>query len=122
MAFTGRLRHGYKEAYSTTMNLWKWILLGVGIGAAIHGFVPDRMINGILETTGVFSVPLAVALGVPLYANCASILPIAAVLFGKGVPLGTALAFMMATAALSLPEAVMLRRVMKLPLILIFLA
>lgn len=119
-SFGGRLRYGYEEAHSITIKLWKWILFGVAIGAAIHGFVPGELINKVLETTGIFSVPLAVAIGVPIYANCASILPIAAALFGKGVPLGTALAFMMATAALSIPEAVILRRVMKLPLILTF--
>ncbi|MFZ2454886.1 MAG: permease [Candidatus Altiarchaeia archaeon] len=115
-----RLRYGYDEAYSITVKLWKWILFGVAIGAVIHGFVPEKLVNDVLSATGIFSVPLAVALGVPIYANCSSILPIAVALFEKGVPLGTALAFMMATAALSLPEAIILRRVMKLPLILTF--
>lgn len=115
-----RLRYGYVEAHSITIKLWKWILFGVAIGAVIHGFVPEQLVNDVLSATGIFSVPLAVAIGVPIYANCSSILPIAVALFEKGVPLGTALAFMMATAALSIPEAVILRRVMKLPLILAF--
>ena len=70
--------------------------------------------------TGVFTVPIAAMIGVPMYGSCAAIVPIAVVLFQKGIPLGTALAFMMATAALSLPEAIILRRVMKLKLIAIF--
>jgi uncharacterized protein len=115
-----RVKYGLDEAYSITIKLWNWILFGVAIGAAIHGFVPEQLVNDVLSATGIFSVPLAVAIGVPIYANCASILPIAVALFEKGVPLGTALAFMMATAALSLPEAIILRRVMKLPLILVF--
>jgi hypothetical protein len=115
-----RLRYGYNEAYSITIKLWKWVLSGVAIGAAIHGFVPEQLVHDVLNTTGIFSVPLAVAIGVPIYANCSSILPIAVALFQKGVPLGTALAFMMAASALSLPEAIILRRVMKLPLILTF--
>jgi len=73
-----------------------------------------------VSKTGYFSVPLAVLIGVPMYGSCAAIVPIAVVLFQKGFPLGTALAFMMAVAALSLPEAIMLRRVMKLKLIAIF--
>jgi hypothetical protein len=95
-------------------------LVGVGVGALIHGFIPDEMIHAVLEKTGVFSVPLAALIGIPIYANCSAVVPIALVLFQKGVPLGTALAFMMATAALSLPEAVILRRAMKIRLILLF--
>ena len=77
-------------------------------------------IQGIIAKTGIFSVPIATLIGVPLYGSCAAIVPIAVVLFQKGVPLGTALSFMMAISALSLPGAVMLRRAMRLPLIAIF--
>ena len=98
------------------------MLFGVGIGALIHNYVPQETIQHIIAGTGAFSVPIATLIGVPLYGSCAAIVPIAVVLFQKGVPLGTALAFMMAIAALSLPEAVMLRRAMKLPLIAIFFA
>jgi len=86
----------------------------------IHNYVPEQTIHGIIAKTGYFSVPIATLLGVPLYGSCAAIIPVAVVLFQKGVPLGTALSFMMAVSALSLPEAVMLRRAMKLPLIAIF--
>jgi uncharacterized membrane protein YraQ (UPF0718 family) len=118
--FSERVSYGLSEAAAIAKSLWLWVLLGVGVGALIHGFVPEKFIQSVLEKTGAFSVPLAVIIGVPLYANCAAIVPIAVVLFEKGVPLGTALAFMMATAALSLPEAVILRRVMRIQLIALF--
>jgi uncharacterized membrane protein YraQ (UPF0718 family) len=73
-----------------------------------------------MQATGIFSVPLATLLGIPMYGSCAAIVPVAVVLFQKGIPLGTALAFMMAMAALSLPEAIMLRRIMRLKLIAIY--
>ncbi|MCO4779027.1 MAG: permease [Flavobacteriaceae bacterium] len=83
-------------------------------------YVPQEVIHNLINKTGVFSVPIATVLGVPMYGSCAAILPIAVTLFEKGVPLGTALSFMMAIAALSLPEAIMLKRVMSLQLIFIF--
>lgn len=119
-SFNERLKFGLNEANSIVVKLWIWVVVGVGIGALIHGFVPEEAINSLVESTGLLSVPLAVLVGVPIYANCTAVVPIAVVLFEKGAPLGTALAFMMSTAALSLPEAVILRRVMKLKLILLF--
>jgi hypothetical protein len=115
-----RLRYGWNEAVSVLRQIWKWVLVGVALGAAIHNYVPQESIHRAMDATGIFGVPLATVLGVPLYGSCAAIVPIAVVLFEKGIPLGTALAFMMAMSALSLPEAVMLRRAMKLPLIAIF--
>lgn len=115
-----RMGFGIDESISIIKKLWIWVLVGVGIGALIHGFIPENFIQSVISKGGIFSVPIAVILGVPLYANCAAIIPIALVLFEKGFPLGTALAFMMATAALSLPEAIILRKVMRLKLILIF--
>ncbi|MBU0693320.1 MAG: permease [Candidatus Omnitrophica bacterium] len=115
-----RIIFGIDEAKSITKKLWMWVLLGVGIGSFIHNYIPQETIRGIISKTGPFSVPLATILGVPMYGSCAAIVPIAVILFRKGVPLGTALAFMMATAALSFPEAVILRRAMKLQLIAIF--
>jgi uncharacterized membrane protein YraQ (UPF0718 family) len=116
----GRIRYGVDEALSIIKKIWMWVLIGVGLGAVIHGFVPEETIQSIISKGGIFTVPIATILGVPLYANCSAVVPIAVVLFEKGIPLGTALAFMMATAALSFPEAVILRRVMKLKLIAIF--
>ena len=115
-----RIKYGFREGWSIVSWIWKWVLLGVGIGALIHNFVPNEAIQKTLDAGGVFSVPAAAALGVPMYGSCAAIVPIAVVLFNKGVPLGTALTFMMAVAALSLPEAVILRRAMNLKLIAIF--
>lgn len=118
--FKSRIVFGLEEASSITKKLWLWILIGVGIGAVIHNFVPTDMVHNMINKTGFFSVPIAVLIGVPMYGSCAAIVPIALVLFEKGVPLGTALSFMMAVSALSLPEVIILRRAMKLRLILIF--
>ncbi len=115
-----RLHFGLNESLSIIKKLWLWILVGVGIGAIIHNYVPSEIVQSIISKGGLFAVPIAVILGVPLYGSCAAIVPIAVVLFEKGIPIGTALAFMMAIAALSFPEAVILRRVMKLKLIAIF--
>jgi len=118
--FKDRILFGVNEALSIIKKLWIWVLIGVGIGALIHNFIPQEAVQKIAGKTGLFSVPIATLLGVPLYGSCAAILPIAIVLFQKGFPLGTALSFMMAVSALSLPEAIMLRSVMKLKLIAIF--
>lgn len=117
-----RIRFGWDEAVSVIRQIWLWVLVGVGIGAVIHNYVPQDTIHGLMNATGIFSVPIATVLGVPMYGSCAAIVPIAVVLFEKGIPLGTALAFMMAMAALSLPEAIMLRRVMRLGLIALYFA
>ncbi|MGF1677604.1 MAG: permease [Candidatus Methylacidiphilales bacterium] len=116
----GRLRAGWDEAVSVIRQIWLWVLAGVALGSLIHNLVPQEFIQNLMSATGVFSVPLATLLGVPMYGSCAAIVPVAVVLFEKGIPLGTALAFMMAMAALSLPEAIMLRRTMRLPLIGLF--
>ncbi|MCA9403817.1 MAG: permease [Candidatus Omnitrophica bacterium] len=118
--FGSRIAFGWTEAVDITRKIWIWVLVGVAIGAGIHNFVPQEWIQGVIARTGVFGVPIATVLGVPMYGSCAAIVPIAVVLFQKGIPLGTALAFMMAIAALSLPEAIMLRRAMKLQLIIAF--
>jgi uncharacterized membrane protein YraQ (UPF0718 family) len=115
-----RLRFGLNEAKSIIVKLWIWILVGVGVGAAIHNYIPAELIQKVIEGGGAWTVPVATLIGVPLYGSCAAILPIAVALFQKGLPIGTALAFMMAISGLSLPEAVILRRAMKLKLILIF--
>jgi uncharacterized membrane protein YraQ (UPF0718 family) len=118
--FRDRVTFGVNEAQSIVKRLWIWILVGVGIGALIHNYIPQEAVQGIVGRAGVFSVPIATLIGVPMYGSCAAILPVAIVLFQKGFPLGTALAFMMAVSALSLPEAIMLRRAMNLRLIGIF--
>lgn len=115
-----RLRFGLAESISVIRQIYIWVIAGVAVGALIHNYVPQESIRGLIDTAGIFSVPIATILGVPMYGSCAAIVPIAVVLFEKGIPLGTALAFMMAMAALSLPEAIMLRRVMHIQLIAIF--
>jgi uncharacterized membrane protein YraQ (UPF0718 family) len=115
-----RVIFGIEEAGCIVKKLWIWVLIGVGLGALIHNYVPQELVQSIISKTGIFSVPIATIIGVPMYGSCAAIVPIAVVLFQKGFPLGTALAFMMAVSALSLPEAILLRRAMKLKLIVIF--
>lgn len=118
--FSDRIRYGVNEASSTVKKLWLWILLGVSVGAIIHNYVPQEFIDTAVAKAGIFGVPIVVLLGIPMYGSCAAIVPIAVALFDKGVPLGTALAFMMAVSALSLPEAIILRRAMRIELIGIF--
>lgn len=118
--FRLRIKYGLREGWDILSKIWKWILLGVAIGSLIHNYVPQTTILKITTVAGLFTVPLAVLIGIPMYGGCAAIVPVAVVLFNKGAPLGTALAFMMAVAALSLPEAVILRRAMNLKLILTF--
>lgn len=118
--FSSRIRFGFVESITVLRQVWLWVLVGVAVGAFIHNYVPQETIQRLMAAAGVFSVPIATALGVPMYGSCAAIVPVAVVLFEKGIPLGTALAFMMAMAALSLPEAIMLRRTMRLPLIALF--
>ncbi len=119
-SFKARISFGIGEAISIVRRIWLWIFIGVGIGAVIHNYIPDEVIRFIISKTGMFSVPLATILGVPMYGSCVATVPVAVVLFNKGISLGTALAFMMATVALSLPKAIMLRWAMHLKLILIF--
>ena len=115
-----RIIFGMHEALDIIKKIWRWILFGIAVGAVLHGYVPSETIQHIVSAVGIFAVPIAVILGIPMYGSCAAIVPIAVVLFEKGMPLGTALAFMMAVSALSLPEAIILRRAMNLKLIALF--
>ncbi|MDP8259919.1 MAG: permease [Candidatus Gygaella obscura] len=118
--FIDRVKFGINEAKIIIKRLWFWIIFAIGIGALIHNYVPKEMVESLTVKTGFLGVPLAVAIGVPMYGSCAAIVPIAVALFNKGLSLGTTLSFMMAVSALSLPEAVILRRAMKLKLVFIF--
>jgi len=117
---SARLRFGIAEAVDIVKKVWLWILVGVGLGAVVHNYVPQEAIDQVIATAGIWDVPLATLIGTPIYGSCVAIVPIAIVIFQKGVPLGTALALMMAISALSLPEAIMLRRAMQTRLIVIF--
>jgi uncharacterized membrane protein YraQ (UPF0718 family) len=101
-------------------RVWKWVLLGVGLGAALHGFVPQSFVAENLGSGQWWSVPAAVLLGIPLYSNASGIIPVAESLLGKGLPVGTTLAFMMSTVAASFPEFMILKQVMKPKLLVIF--
>ena len=113
-----------RDAWTSTRSLvWKvmpFVLVGIGIGAVIHGFVPTDLVVSIGGSGNPLAVPALVLLGVPLYSNAAGTIPIIEVLIAKGLPMGSALAFMMAITALSFPEMVILRRVMKPQLIAVF--
>ncbi|MDD3646156.1 MAG: permease [Candidatus Gracilibacteria bacterium] len=109
-----------KEGIAITKKILPYVILGVGVGAIIHGFVPAGFFEKYIAKDNIFAVPMAVLSGIPMYANAAGVLPIINSLIAKGVPLGTGLAFMMAVVGLSLPEFLILKKVMKLKLLLIF--
>jgi hypothetical protein len=118
--WSDRLASAWQYTADIIKKIWPYILIGVGLGAWVHSYVPASFLNLIAGANHWYGVPLATLLGIPLYANAAGIMPLVQVLVGKGVAMGTALSFMMAVTALSLPELIILRRVMKLRLIGIF--
>ncbi len=109
-----------RESFSIVKKVLIYVIIGIAIGATIHGFVPTGFFEKYINTNNPFSVPIAVLMGVPMYSNAAGVLPIIQVLIQKGIPIGTALAFMMAIIGLSLPGAILLKKVMKTKLLLIF--
>ena len=120
MSWAERFTIGWEGTKEIVGKVWPYVIVGIAIGAVIHGYVPEDALAGILGADAWWSVPLAVAIGVPMYSNAAGMIPVVEALIGKGAALGTALAFMMAVVALSLPEMIILRRVLKLPLIAAF--
>jgi len=118
------LKQRFKESWVYTMDIvlkiYVYVLIGVGIGAFIHGYVPTEFIIKYAGSDTWYSVPLAVLLGVPMYSNAAGVMPLIEVLTSKGMLLGTALSFMMAITALSLPEAMILKRILHVKLIALF--
>jgi uncharacterized membrane protein YraQ (UPF0718 family) len=115
-----RLRAGVSHVKEIVGRVWPWLIAGIAVGAGIHGYVPQDFMADIMGRQQWWGVPAAVALGVPMYSNAAGILPIIEALLGKGAALGTALAFMMSVIALSLPEMIILRKVLKPRLIAVF--
>lgn len=115
LSWDDRLTMAREEVVSILKKVWPYLLVGIGVGAAIHGWVPETWFAE--HATGPLGVPIAVGLGVPLYSNAAGVMPLIEVLYDKGVPMGTLLAFMMSVVALSLPEVILLRRVLKPKLI-----
>ena len=116
----GRFGAGRDSVREIVGNVWLYVLIGIAVGAGIHGYVPENFMASVMGRNAWWSVPLAVLLGVPMYSNAAGIIPVVQALLGKGAALGTVLAFMMSVIALSLPEAIILRRVLKPRLIATF--
>lgn len=115
-----RVEFGFSQVREIVSKVWLYILLGIAVGAGIHGYVPENFLAGLMGKSAWWAVPLSVLIGVPLYSNAAGIIPIVHALLEKGASLGTTLAFMMSVIGLSLPETIILRKVLKLPLIFIF--
>ena len=120
IGFVRRLPAIAREAFAIVRNVSPYILIGIAIGAAMHGYVPEGFFEAYIGKDTWYAVPLAVALGVPIYANGAGIVPVIQVFVSKGIPIGTSLAFMMAVVGLSIPEAMLLKKVMTVKLIAIF--
>ncbi len=120
MTLAERIEAGMGSVREIVGKVWPYILAGIAIGAAIHGWVPQDFMASIMGKQAWWSVPLAVLIGVPMYTNAAGVIPIVQALLAKGAALGTVLAFMMSVIALSLPEMIILRKVLKLRLIVTF--
>ncbi len=120
MNWEARFQAGWHHVKEIVWKVWPYILVGIAVGAGIHGFVPQDFMASFMGKDVWWSVPAAVVMGVPMYTNAAGIIPIVEALIGKGAALGTTLAFMMSVIALSLPEILILRKVLKLPLIATF--
>lgn len=120
VTFTDRYRAGIEAVREILAKVWIWIVLGIAMGALIHGYVPEDLMVRIMGAEAWWSVPAAVVMGIPMYTNAAGVIPIVEALIGKGAALGTVLAFMMSVIALSLPEMIILRQVLTLRLIAVF--
>jgi uncharacterized membrane protein YraQ (UPF0718 family) len=122
MTWKDRIDFGIIESKSITLKVLPYIIIGIAIGAVIHGYAPADFLVNIAGPDNPLAVPIAVLIGIPLYSNAAGMIPIMEVLTAKGMAMGTALAFMMAVIGLSLPEMIILRKVIKIRLLVIFVA
>ena len=118
-SMAGRVRYAWGEVKEIVGRIWLYIIIGVGIGSALHGYVPQELFAQYASADNPFAVPVAVLMGLPLYSNATGIIPVAEALIAKGVPIGTVIAFMMSVVGISPPEFIMLRKVLK-PQMLIF--
>lgn len=116
-----RIRYGIAAVRDIVGKVWLYVILGIAVGAGIHGYVPEGFMASFMGKSAWWSVPLSVVIGIPMYSNAAGIIPIVQALLGKGAALGTVLAFMMSVIALSLPEMIILRKVLKPRLIAVFI-
>jgi len=119
--WSNRVEYAVQAVRDIVGKVWPYIVAGIAVGAAIHGYVPEDFMAGIMGKNAWWSVPVAVLVGIPMYSNAAGIVPVVQALVEKGAALGTVLAFMMAVIALSLPETIILKRVLKWQLIAVFL-
>lgn len=115
-----RIRAGLDSVKEIVGRVWYWIIAGIAVGALIHGYAPEELLASIMGKDAWWSVPAAVLIGIPMYSNAAGIIPVVEALLGKGAALGTVLAFMMSVIALSLPEMIILRKVLSVKLIAVF--
>lgn len=122
MSWADRLRLGRTAVWEIVGKVWPYVIAGIAVGAGIHGYVPQNFMASIMGKGAWWSVPLAVLIGVPMYSNAAGIIPIVQALLGKGAALGTVLAFMMSVIGLSLPETIILRKVLRPQLIAVFIS
>ncbi len=122
LSFAERHQFAKSETAEIFGRVWKWVIIGVGLGAALHGFVPDGWIESHLGDGQWWSVPAAVALGIPLYSNATGVIPVMESLIVNGLPIGTTLAFCMSTVAASFPEFILLKQVMQWRLLAILFA
>lgn len=120
MTWAGRIQYAADSVREIVGRVWKYVILGIAAGAGIHGYVPEGQLAGIMGGGDWWSVPVSVLIGIPMYSNAAGIVPVVEALLGKGAALGTVLAFMMSVIALSFPEMVILRKVLKPRLIAVF--
>jgi hypothetical protein len=120
MRWVERVSSGRDAVKDIVSRVWPYVLAGIAIGAGIHGYVPEQLMASIMGKGAWWSVPLAVVIGIPMYSNAAGIIPVVQALLEKGAALGTVLAFMMSVIGLSLPETIILRKVLKMPLIATF--
>jgi uncharacterized membrane protein YraQ (UPF0718 family) len=121
LSWSDRIEAGWRAMTEIMGRVWPYVLLGIAVGAGIHGYVPENFMASIMGRSAWWSVPVAVLIGIPMYSNAAGIIPVVQALLGKGAALGTVLAFMMAVIGLSLPEVIILRRVLKPRLIAVFI-
>ena len=119
-SFKARLDYAWEQVKEIVGRIWLYVLVGVGLGAGLHGFIPQEFFVKYASVDNILAVPSAVLIGIPLYSNATGVIPIVDALLGKGVPIGTVLALMMSVAAISLPEMIILRKVLKPQLIATF--
>ena len=120
LTFSVRVDRGFEAVKEIVGKVWLYVMIGIAVGAGVHGYVPQDFMASFMGKSAWYSVPLSVIIGIPLYSNAAGIIPIVSALIEKGAALGTSLAFMMSVIGLSLPEMIILRKVLKLPLIFTF--